>query len=144
MMMTVMLMGLGRSAVAADAAVGDSIALGTGHALGVATYARQNMGSCWIEKNEPLGPFTHVVVSAGINDGGACVFAIRSRLKARRVTWIIPAQINQGADVVWAAVKEWGDGFVTYTCKGGCTKTNFHPASYAVVARAVRQDWGRH
>lgn len=132
-----------RSAHAHDAAVGDSIALGTGQALHVRTYARQNMGSCWIMRHEPLGPYHRLLISAGINDSGACVASLRASVRARYVTWVLPAPINAGTDAVWAAVKAYGDRFVEYTCPGECSKTNFHPASYGVVAAAVRRIWSR-
>jgi hypothetical protein len=124
--------------------IGDSIGLGTGHALGVPTRAKSSQGSCWIRDRYTPVSADRVVISAGINDGGLCVGALRARVRARRVTWVIPADINPGAAAVWAQVRLYGDGFVTYTCAGGCSKSNFHPASYAAVARAVRRDWNTH
>ena len=123
-----------------DAAVGDSIALGTGHALHISTYARVNAGSCEIVRRVPRARYTHLVISAGINDNGACVAAVRARAKARIVIWILPAPINAGRAAVLAAMRP-GDRSVSYACAGGCTKSNFHPASYAVVAKAIRNIW---
>jgi len=127
---------------AADLALGDSIALGTGEALGVPTIARQSMGSCWIMDQTPTGYFDHVVVSAGINDPpGPCLNAIRAHLRAGAVVWILPAAINRARASVAAVASLWGDRTVSYACAGGCTKYNFHPASYATVAAAVRTAW---
>lgn len=129
---------------AADFVFGDSIAQGAGRALHVPTAARQGAGSCEIARRfKPHSTYAHILISAGINDGGTCDLKVRSGLSARRVTWILPAPINSGALAAWNMVKLYGDGFVTYACKGVCTKSNFHPASYAVVARAVRRDWNK-
>lgn len=125
----------------ADIALGDSIALGTGHALHLPTVARVGAGSCeiagWVPRR---GGFAHVVLSAGINDSGRCVAGLRNALRAKRVIWILPAPINGGRAAVSRAMHP-GDGAVNYTCKGGCTRSNFHPASYAKVASAVRRVW---
>ena len=126
---------------ASDMAVGDSIGIGTGHALGVSTYGRVGAGSCEIVRRVPRATYRFAVISAGINDGGACVAAVRARVLAQRVVWILPAPINPGRAAVLAAMRP-EDGSVSYDCAGGCTKSNFHPASYAVVAAAVRAAWG--
>ena len=126
----------------ADLAVGDSIAVGTGQALGVHTVARQNMGSCWIAGRVPGGSWDHAVISSGINDGGGCNALVRARVHAHVVTWILPAPINAGRGATLRAMRP-GDRAVSYACAGGCSKTNFHPASYGVVAQAVRRSWGQ-
>ena len=125
---------------AADAAVGDSIAVGTGHALHISTYGRVGAGSCEIVRRVPRASYRHLVISAGINDNGACVAAVRARAKANIVIWILPAPINAGRAAVLAAMRP-GDRSVSYACAGGCTKSNFHPASYAVMAKAIRNIW---
>ena len=125
---------------AGDMVVGDSIGIGTGHALGVSTYGRTGAGSCEIVRRVPQATYDHAVISAGINDGGACVGAVRAAVHAQSVVWILPAPINSGRAAVLAAVL-LGDKTVSYACAGGCTKSNFHPASYAVVASAVRAAW---
>ena len=129
-------------AKAQDVGVGDSIMVGTGHALGIPTYAKKSMGSCWIKNHVPLGHFDHAAISAGINDApGPCLVQIRQKLNARIVTWILPAPINSARAHVIAVSQQWGDRTVSYSCLGGCTKSNFHPASYAEVANAVRSTW---
>jgi len=74
------------TAFARDGAAGDSIAFGTGHALHVATFARERMSSCWILKHEvPLavGHFDHFAISAGVNDApGPCLEAIINHIDA--------------------------------------------------------------
>ena len=128
---------------AADIALGDSIALGAGHALHLPTVARVGAGSCEIARWMPRkGAYGTVVLSAGINDAGACVAALRAALRARKVIWIIPADINAAALKVWNVIKVYGDKWVIYDCPHGrCTKSNFHPASYPKVATAIRSVW---
>jgi hypothetical protein len=124
-----------------DLALGDSIALGTGHALGLPTVARKGAGSCRIARWGALrGSYGHVILSAGINDGGGCVASLRGRLQAKEVIWVLPAPINSGRVAVLRAMHP-GDRAVTYACRGGCTRTNFHPGSYRDVAAAVRRVW---
>ncbi len=130
-----------KAAEASDLVLGDSIALGAGRALHLPTRARVGAGSCeiasWMLAYRAYG---HVVVSAGINDGGACVRVLRDRLDARKVIWILPAPINAGRAAVLAAMRA-GDRSVSYACKGPCTKRNFHPGSYARVASDIRRQW---
>lgn len=117
---------------------GDSIAVGTGHALGVPTYARERMSSCWIEQHMPP-PAAVTILSAGINDPpGACVGSLRSRVHGR-VIWILPAAISSARAHVSSVAAAHGDATVSYRCQGGCSATNFHPASYAAVASEVRR-----
>jgi hypothetical protein len=128
-------------AVAGDLALGDSIALGTGRALGVHTVARVGASSCWIAAKAPAGRFDRVVVSAGINDPpGPCVGAIRKALEGRvgQVVFIVPARTSAATNVL-AVAAEHGDSVVRYVA--GRDRT--HPQSYVAVARAVRAAWGR-
>lgn len=131
-------------AYASDLAVGDSIALGAGQALHVKTAAVQNDGSCAIVGFAPGGSFDHVVISAGINDApGSCDEAIRKKYIGAKVVWILPAAINSSRAHVVALAKQYGDKTVSYRCAGGCSTSNFHPASYFAVAAAVRSAWGQ-
>jgi hypothetical protein len=132
-----------KPAKAENAAIGDSIALGTGHALHWSTYARQGMGSCWIYAHMPRRHFDSVVVSAGINDPpGACVAQLFNLLDASRVVVIQPAPINSAAAHVYLLSVSHGFMKVGYACRGPCTKNNFHPASYGAVAASVREALG--
>lgn len=127
---------------AQDIALGDSIALSTGDALHVPTYAEIGASSCRIFRTMPTGFYNHVVVSAGINDApGACVDAIRTKVRARFVTWIIPAPINSAYNHVINVAAAHGDRTVSYLCWHGCTKWRFHPASPSAVAHQVRAIW---
>lgn len=131
-----------RFAKAQDAAIGDSIALGTGEALGVETYARTGVSSCYILGHMPNRYFDHVVISAGINDPpGACLGAILDRVRAHTVTLIVPAAINSAAQNVFRLAAVHRVELVSYQCWHGCTKWNFHPASYGRLAIDVRKTW---
>ena len=127
---------------AQDVSVGDSIALGTGRALGVETHAKQSMGSCWIARQVPHKQYDHAVVSAGINDPpGPCVEAVIKAIMARHVVVILPAPINSARAHVASVAAKYGLTTISYVCAGGCTKRNFHPRSYAEVANNVRAIW---
>jgi len=128
---------------AADLAYGDSIALGTGNALRVQVSARVGASSCSIAARAPGGHYEHVVISAGINDPpGACLEAIRKAVSAGQVVWVLPAAINSARAHVLAVAPRWGDKTVSYSCAGGCSRSSFHPGSYAVLAAEVRRAWG--
>jgi hypothetical protein len=125
-------------ALAGGLVLGDSIALGTGGAMHAPTIARKSMGSCWIAAHTPRFRGAWAVISAGINDApGACVEAIRSRVRARRVVWILPAPINSARAHVEAVAAANGDRTISYSCPGPCSTSNFHPESYAALAGAV-------
>lgn len=125
-----------------DAAIGDSIAAGTGSALGVSTYAKVGSSSCYISAHLPQGEFDHVVISAGINDApGPCVDRILSTVRARTIVVILPAPINSARRHVASVAAQHGAFTVSYVCRGGCSRSNFHPGSYAVVAASVRRLW---
>jgi len=125
------------AAFARDGAIGDSIGLGTGRALHVATFARERMSSCWILRHKmPSGYFDHLVVSAGVNDApGRCVWAIAARLHAGVVVWIRP--INSAGPTIDQVAKKYGFHVITYRVG----RDHLHPASYAAVAKTVRLVW---
>lgn len=132
------------SAAASEAMLGDSIAQGTGHAMHVSTYAVKGIGSCAFLSHVPVANYQNVGISIGINDGGGCVALVRARVHAVRVVWILPASINAGRAAVASVAADYHDGTVSYACKGGCSKVNFHPASYAALAKAMRRAWDQH
>lgn len=132
-------------AQAEDAAMlGDSIAQGTGAKLHVTTYAWKGIGSCAFLKRMPTASYQFTGLSIGINDSGACVALVRAKIIARRVVWILPAAINPARLIVATVAADYHDGTISYACAGGCSKVNFHPASYAVVAKAMRRAWAQH
>lgn len=123
-------------AFAGDAAIGDSLALGTGRALGVPTYAVERKSSCWILGHLPRSGFDHAVISAGTNDPpGRCIAAIRARIHARHVVWILP--VNGARAPVAALAHLYGDPVVAY--RPG--RDGIHPPAYAPLARAVLAAW---
>lgn len=124
----------------ADLALGDCIALGTGHALRIPTQAKVSASSCRIADWRHGGSYNHVVISAGINDDGLCVQAVRASVRAKRVIWILPAPINDARSMVLASMRK-GDRSVSYVCPGGCSKRSFHPKSYGVLASDIRRIW---
>lgn len=128
---------------AENASIGDSIALGTGKALHVKTYAKAGKSSCWILDHEvPAHKLHDAVVSAGINDEpGPCVGRLFDAIQADKVVVILPAPINTARANVEAQAEAHGFKTISYQCKGGCSKTNFHPASYRSVGRAVKLIW---
>jgi hypothetical protein len=127
---------------AQDAAIGDSIALGTGNALHVPTYAWIGASSCEILSKMPSGPFGHVVISAGINSPSSpCLAEIIEKVQAKQITMIVPANINLSHQQVIDLANLHRFHMVEYSCKGGCSKSNFHPGSYSVVARDVQTTW---
>lgn len=133
------------AARASDVAIGDSIAQGVGQALGIETRARVGAGSCWIKNAFSGGSYANVVISAGINDPpGQCIAALRYSIHAQRVVWVLPAAINSARLHVAAVAASFDDLTVSYACQGGCSKRNFHPASYPALANMVRRAWAVH
>lgn len=115
--------------------IGDSIALGTGTALHVETRARVGAPSCEILRKVPGGRYDVVVISAGVNDPpGRCLEAIRARVHARRIIWILPAPINSARAHIAAVACEHGDRTVSYVPG----RDHLHPRSYVELARRVR------
>lgn len=117
--------------------IGDSIALGTGMALHVETRARVGAPSCTIlHKEVPRGAYRTdtVVISAGVNDPpGHCLEAIRDRIHARRIIWILPAPVNSARAHVAAVAHKHGDATVSYVPG----QDHLHPRSYHELARKV-------
>ncbi len=121
---------------------GDSIACGTGTAAHrFPKVCVVGASSCTILGWLPAkGSFSHAIISAGINDSGACVAKIRATIRAKQIIWILPAPINEGRANVLKVLRS-GDRTVSYACTGGCTKTNFHPGSYPKVWADVKKQW---
>jgi hypothetical protein len=116
--------------------VGDSIAFGTGHAMGVRTYARVGAGSCEIARYKFPAADT-IVVSAGINDApGQCVRKLYARFGHARVVVILPKGINSARAHVAAVAAAYGYTTISYRTVG----RSFHPRSYPELAAAI---WGR-
>ena len=118
------------------AAIGDSIALGTGHALGAATFARTGASSCAIYRFMPsVASYNLVVLSAGVNDPpGSCIEKIRARLVGKRVIWVLPPPINTARAHIQSVAKINGDRTVSFVPG----PDHLHPYSYDEVARAIK------
>jgi hypothetical protein len=120
------------------AAIGDSIAVGTGRAARCAVYARESIPSATILKNYSVNA-DFCVISAGSNDPNnprlkQNLQGIRARQKCGRVVWLLPVH-PRAARIVRAVAAMHGDmalGFVP-------GPDRVHPKSY----RAVARDLGR-
>jgi hypothetical protein len=122
-----------RAPIGGDLALGDSIAVGTGSALGVRIVAKESVSSCWIAARGPRGHFAHAVVSAGVNAPGSCLDRILDRLDADHVTLILPAPVNSArAHVADVARRR---GLATVSCVPG--GDGLHPRRYPEVAAAM-------
>ena len=78
-------------AFARSLALGDSLALGFGHASHLPTRAIVGILSCRIARTVPSEHFDFVLVNAGANDEpGRCIEKLRAKLDASVVEWIPP------------------------------------------------------
>ena len=114
-------------------ALGDSLALGFGQASHLPTRAIVGISSCRILGMTPREHFSFVLLSAGTNDPpGGCIEAIRHRLSADRVQWVVP--VNGARSHVLAVAGAHGDATLFYTPGARAWP---HPAFYFDVS-------GRH
>ena len=121
---------LATPAAAGDLALGDSLALGLGRALGIATIARIGISSCSIVGMAPRGHYDRVVLSAGTNDPpGRCIEAIRQKLNSGRVEWVVP--VNGARAHVIAVANAHGDTLLFYAAGRNWP----HPRAYWNVMR---------
>jgi hypothetical protein len=95
-------------------ALGDSLALGFGRASHLPTSAvvgepsYKNRKFRGIVNMVPTGHFDFVLLSAGTNDvPGNCIEAIRAKLDATVVEWIVP--VNSARAHVLRVAKAYGD-----------------------------------
>jgi hypothetical protein len=99
---------------AADLALGDSLALGFGQASHMTINAKVGISSCAILARTPTDHYDFVLLSAGTNDPpGRCVAAIRARLNASHVMWVVP--VNGARGTVLATAKVYQDQTLVYT-----------------------------
>jgi len=117
-------------------ALGDSIALGTGHALHAATVARVGASSCAIYGfMPPVEKIDLIALSAGVNDPpGTCIEKIRARLHGKSVIWILPPPVNSARAHIAAVAAKNGDRTISYVPG----KDGLHPRSYKEVARQIK------
>ena len=121
---------LATPASAGDLALGDSLALGLGRALGIATIARIGISSCSIAGMAPSGHYDRVVLSAGTNDPpGRCIESVRRQIHADHVTWVVP--VNGARSHVLRLAAQFGDSTLFYAPRRG----DVHPSNYVAMAR---------
>ena len=120
------------SAHGQDLSLGDSLALGFGQASHLPTRAVVGASSCRILGMTPSGHYDFVLLSAGTNDvPGRCIEAIRARLDADHVEWVLP--VNGSRRHVQEVAAANGDSVLTYTPGRG--RGWPHPARYFDVRR---------
>jgi len=106
-------------------AFGDSLALGFGQASHMPTFAIVGIGSCALARITPTTHYTFVLLSAGTNDPpGLCIEAIRAKLMADRVEWIVP--VNGARSNIIAVAKSHGDALLFYDAGPNWP----HPSAY--------------
>ena len=103
-----------KRAKAEDLALGDSLALGFGQASRMPTNAKVGISSCAILSRTPRAHYDFVLLSAGTNDPpGRCVEAIRGRLNASQVQWVVP--VNGARGHVLSVARRNGDALLYYS-----------------------------
>jgi lysophospholipase L1-like esterase len=125
--------------------VGDSIAVGTAHFRPECTVMAQSgiNSRDWNEKHyhDQLKSDT-VIISLGSNDLKTLntfreIIALRSRIKARRVFWILPANKPQKVELIKMVAEEYKDTLVPIP---NVSKDRVHPTmqGYKELAKSTR------
>jgi lysophospholipase L1-like esterase len=125
--------------------VGDSIAVGTAHFRPeCAVMAKSGINSKdWNEKHyhDQLKSDT-VIISLGSNDLKTLntfreIIALRSRIKARRVFWILPANKPQKVELIRMVAAEYQDTLIPIP---KVSKDRVHPTTqgYQELAKSTR------
>lgn len=113
--------------------LGDSIALGAGHAAHMPTWAHVGWGSCKISIEMPFVR-GNAVVSAGVNDEGKCVAEVRVQILGR-VIWILPPPRYWKARLeIQRVAVENKDVTIEFTPG----RDGLHPRSYAEIVHTIR------
>lgn len=120
-------------------AIGDSIAVGVGQAAQCTINAKVGASSSYIVDHAISSAFDVAVISAGSNDPHnpklrTNLDRIRSKIKAKRVVWILPYD-RRAAAIVKAVAVQHGDGYIDLS--GFKTRDGVHPSSYGSVARKL-------
>jgi hypothetical protein len=120
-------------------AIGDSLALGFGQASGFETHAKVGEPSCptksWrgVLNMVPSKHYRFALLSAGTNDPpGPCIEAIRIKVQADQVIWVIP--INGARQHVLSVAQAHHDDTLSYTPGPNWP----HPRAYWNVLRKPR------
>jgi lysophospholipase L1-like esterase len=125
--------------------VGDSIAVGTAHFRPECTVMAQSgiNSRDWNEKHyhDQLKSDT-VIISLGSNDLKTLntfreIILLRSRIKARRVFWILPANKPQKVELIRMVAEEYKDTLVPIP---NVSKDQVHPTmqGYKELAKTTR------
>ena len=125
--------------------VGDSIAVGTAHFRPECTVMAQSgiNSRDWNEKHyhDQLKSDT-VIISLGSNDLKTLntfreIILLRSRIKARRVFWILPANKPQKVELIRMVAAEYKDTLVPIP---NVSKDRVHPTTqgYRELAKSTR------
>ena len=119
-------------------AVGDSIAVGTGQALGCEIRAHEGWSSSKIV-NLANGVRSELcVISAGSNDPNnpkllLNLKTIRGKIDCVKVIWILPVNVTAANIVKKAAGRDRVIGFVP-------GKDHVHPKSYKNIAKTIKKN----
>lgn len=121
-------------------AVGDSIAVGVGQAAHCMINAKVGASSSYIASHTYSSDKRVAVISAGSNDPDNPklmnnLHAIRAKITARRVVWILPYN-RKAAEVVKAVAVQHGDAYIDLS--GFKTRDRVHPSSYSAVAKNIK------
>jgi len=126
--------------------LGDSHAVATADAVRravgerCAVIAQAGVSSSAILKRTPTIAYRGVVLSAGANDAdnpdlAENLDAIRRRIKAVKVVWLMPYNREAAVTVQWVA-QRWGDTVIDLAW-ARARKDGVHCVSYSWVARSV-------
>jgi hypothetical protein len=126
--------------------LGDSHAVATADAVRravgerCAVIAQAGVSSASILKRTPTIAYGGVVLSAGANDAdnpdlADNLDAIRRRLKAVKVVWLMPYNRDAAMTVQWVA-QRWGDRVIDLAW-ARARRDGVHCLSYSWVARSV-------
>jgi hypothetical protein len=120
-------------------AVGDSIAVGVGHAMHCTINAKVGASSSYIANHTIASSKDVAVISAGSNDPDNPKLSnnlktIRSKLKTGRVIWILPYN-RKAAAVVLSVAKLYGDSYIDLG--EFKTKDSVHPQNYKAVVKKM-------
>jgi hypothetical protein len=121
-------------------AVGDSIAVGIGQAAHCSINAKVGASSSYIAQHTYSSDKGVAVISAGSNDPDnpklmSNLHAVRAKIKARRVVWILPYN-RKAAEAARAVAVQHGDAYIDL--RGFRTRDGVHPSSYSAVAKKIQ------
>lgn len=138
------LLGAVSFAHAADCLVlGDSLAVGVGQGLPRCdVVAKVGRTTAQIIDAAPEASYPVAILSAGSNDGSRASLpqlrALRDRVKANQVIWVVPASQFPAADMVRNLAVEYHDAVIHVDSLLGPDKVHPTPNGYKQVADQLR------